>query len=581
MVPSFARKIVSPQALAQQAQALRAAGRSVVQCHGCFDIVHPGHVRYLQFARQLGDILVVSLTGDSLIQKGPDRPYIPQELRAENLAALEFVDFVVIDPHPTAQELLQLIQPDVYVKGREYAHSSDPRFAREREIVEGYGGRVIFHSGDIVFSSTSLLRALAGDQQLDEHRLRTLCQRHGVHSASAYATLDGWSDVRAVVVGDLLRERYVICDATGVAGDGPTLALRRLGEQLYWGGAAAVALQLRALGCRPTLIAPIGADAASRQLEHQFAELGVDAVLLPLRPATPKRSTFIADDARLFSMLETPVLPLDSSGERRIAAALRDRLRGAQLLSWCDYGQGGLTPGLLQHAAALLAGPPPAPAAWPPQHGADPQLPPHLAAPPERSAVVVTAIAVGGGAALQELGGADLLVASERQLREATHDMHAGLPAVAWSLLQSAAGAALLVSLRKRGLMSFRMPPSEASPQPAARLLSEFVPSPALHQVDPLGGDEAVLATASLALVGAPAAAGIARRPCDALPLASYLAAAAQALTVSRPGGDPVSLAELRAWLAARPELRPESRFQPDSATVADLARMAPPLPAL
>ena len=129
---SVQRKIVEPQHLARTLRALSSSGSTIVQCHGCFDIVHPGHIRYLQFARRLGDVLVISLTGDAAMGKGPERPYIPQELRAENLAALEFVDWVVIDPHPTASQLLELLRPDVYVKGREYATVTDARFARER-----------------------------------------------------------------------------------------------------------------------------------------------------------------------------------------------------------------------------------------------------------------------------------------------------------------------------------------------------------------------------------------------------------------------------------------------------------------
>ena len=135
------RKIVELATLLETLRTRRADGQTVVQCHGCFDIVHPGHVRYLEFASRQGDILVVTLTGDSEITKGDQRPYIPQELRAESLAALEFVDYVYIDPSPTAESVLEAIQPDVYVKGREYETSRDPRFLKERAAVESYGGR--------------------------------------------------------------------------------------------------------------------------------------------------------------------------------------------------------------------------------------------------------------------------------------------------------------------------------------------------------------------------------------------------------------------------------------------------------
>src|SRR5271170_375265 len=116
--------------LSLRAQA-RAAGKTVVHCHGCFDIVHPGHIRYFQFAKQQGDILIVSLTGDPHVGKGEGRPYIPQELRAENLAALELIDYVYINPTNTAVELLATLKPDIYIKGREYEHNIHPGFLKE------------------------------------------------------------------------------------------------------------------------------------------------------------------------------------------------------------------------------------------------------------------------------------------------------------------------------------------------------------------------------------------------------------------------------------------------------------------
>ncbi|MBY0261818.1 MAG: adenylyltransferase/cytidyltransferase family protein, partial [Phycisphaerales bacterium] len=157
--PAAAKVVTHEQLLARRAEA-RAQGRKLVQCHGCFDIVHPGHLRHLRYARAQGDLLLVTITGDSMISKGSGRPLIPQELRAENLAALDCVDLVYIEPRPTAAELLGEVRPDVYVKGREYERNQDPRFKAEQEIVMRHGGRVVFSSGDVVFSSTALIAAL-------------------------------------------------------------------------------------------------------------------------------------------------------------------------------------------------------------------------------------------------------------------------------------------------------------------------------------------------------------------------------------------------------------------------------------
>ncbi|MHC4828067.1 MAG: adenylyltransferase/cytidyltransferase family protein, partial [Planctomycetota bacterium] len=129
------QKIATPAEAASTVRSVQQAGRTVVLCHGCFDIVHPGHIRHLQHAAKLGDCLVVSITGDTMVEKGTGRPLIPQELRAESLAALDCVSLVVISQEPTALELLHVLRPDVYVKGREYEGNRDPRFQAEKEVV--------------------------------------------------------------------------------------------------------------------------------------------------------------------------------------------------------------------------------------------------------------------------------------------------------------------------------------------------------------------------------------------------------------------------------------------------------------
>ncbi|MFQ5411350.1 MAG: adenylyltransferase/cytidyltransferase family protein, partial [Phycisphaerae bacterium] len=239
--------------------------KHVVQCHGCFDIVHPGHIRYLRFARSQGDILVVSITGDAAIDKEPQRPYIPQELRAENLAALELVDYVVIDPNPTARDLLDRIRPDVYVKGQEYATSNDAGFLAEREVVESHGGRVIFSSGEVVFSSSRLVGSLSERQRdfrmdvarpadLAAQRLALLCRRHGIDRLNLSDILGNMCGRRILVLGDVAIERYVLCDANTIASESPMMSLKELDRKDYVGGAAVIAAQLAALGAEPILI---------------------------------------------------------------------------------------------------------------------------------------------------------------------------------------------------------------------------------------------------------------------------------------------------------------------------------------
>src|SRR3954451_21053630 len=124
--------------------------RKVIMCHGTFDIVHPGHIRHLLYAKSKGDILIASLTADALIAKANFRPFVPQELRAFNLAALEVVDYVVIDPDPTPIRNLSIIQPDFFAKGYEYTkQGTHPRTAEEKTALYAYAGEILFTPGDI------------------------------------------------------------------------------------------------------------------------------------------------------------------------------------------------------------------------------------------------------------------------------------------------------------------------------------------------------------------------------------------------------------------------------------------------
>src|SRR5580704_16644550 len=116
------RKVYSLPDLLRFREEARSNGRTVVHCHGCFDIVHPGHIHHLQLAKSLGDLLIVSVSADTQVNKGPARPLVPDAVRASTLAALQCVDGVYVNPFPTAVELLEELKPDVYVKGKEYEH---------------------------------------------------------------------------------------------------------------------------------------------------------------------------------------------------------------------------------------------------------------------------------------------------------------------------------------------------------------------------------------------------------------------------------------------------------------------------
>ncbi len=145
--------------LAKIIRRLKSEGKKVVHCHGCFDFMHPGHIKHFQTAKDMGDILIVTVTPDVYVDKGPNRPAFNEKLRAESIASLECVDFVAINKWPTAQETLRLLRPDIYVKGQEFEKKEDrtEKLQEEQKILKEIGSQMCY-SKEIVFSSTKLIK---------------------------------------------------------------------------------------------------------------------------------------------------------------------------------------------------------------------------------------------------------------------------------------------------------------------------------------------------------------------------------------------------------------------------------------
>jgi D-glycero-beta-D-manno-heptose 1-phosphate adenylyltransferase len=156
-------KILSREKLKRQTEAWRSAGESITLANGCFDLLHVGHVRYLQAAKQLGGRLIVAVNADQSVKvlKGAGRPIMPENERAEILAALSSVDAVVIFPEHDVRALIREIHPDVQAKGTDYTIDSVP----ERDVVTEYGGRVAIVGDPKDHSATEIIRTKLGSPE--------------------------------------------------------------------------------------------------------------------------------------------------------------------------------------------------------------------------------------------------------------------------------------------------------------------------------------------------------------------------------------------------------------------------------
>src|SRR5437870_5952317 len=202
----FRRKIKTREEL-RAAIGSRPRQKNVIMCHGTFDLVHPGHIRHLMYAKSKADVLVASLTSDSHINKANFRPFVPQALRAMNLAALEVVDYVVVDDNPTPIENLKFLQPDFFAKGYEYsAEGIHPKTQEEIAALESYGGQIIFTPGDLVLSSSVIIEMTPPN--LSVEKLLALLHSEDLTFDTLRRALTAMKGAKVHVIGDTIVDSY-------------------------------------------------------------------------------------------------------------------------------------------------------------------------------------------------------------------------------------------------------------------------------------------------------------------------------------------------------------------------------------
>ena len=485
------------------AELVEAVGRrprpkSVIMCHGVFDIVHPGHLRHLMYAKQKADILVASVTADTHILKADHRPYIPQELRAENLAALEMVDYVIVDPNPTPIEHIKVLQPDYFAKGYEYfAGGVPPKTQEEMSVLEAYGGEIVFTPGDVVYSSSKLIELEAPKIAID--KLLSVMDSEGVGFADLHKALKTLETVRVHVVGDTIVDGYSDCTLLGAAAKIPAFSVKLEQTERYTGGAGIVARHLRSAGAQVAFSTVLGEDELKDFALKELTTSGVVCrpVIDRTRPTTYKER-FATSGQKLLQVDRVDNRPISE----RVLRTLCDSLHTvpADVVIMSDFRHGIFNRDSIGRLVGEIPG------------GA--------------LRVADSQVSNRWGNIL-EFTDFDLLTPNEREARFALGDQDTIVRPLALRLFQQARCRHLILKLGERGTLTYRHP----GPEPRDFFtLDTFVD----HLIDPIGAGDALLAYASLVLVAT-----------GNIVVASILGSIAAAVACQRNGNLPVSPQEV------------------------------------
>jgi rfaE bifunctional protein kinase chain/domain len=256
--------------------------KRIVFVSGNFNVIHPGHLRLLNFAAECGDFLVVGVFQDDSADA-----FVPGTLRLEGVRSISCVDFAFSLTAPLEQLILEL-KPALVVKGKEHENHFNP----EQAAVESYGGRLLFSSGEARFSSMDLLQRELRESNLSSiQKPGEFPQRHGFNMATLAHILTQFESLKVVVIGDLIVDEYITCDPLGMSQEDPTIVVTPIKRDLFVGGAAIVAAHANRLGASVSYYGVVGDDQAALFAKDTLREYGVRTNLITdnSRPTTLKQ----------------------------------------------------------------------------------------------------------------------------------------------------------------------------------------------------------------------------------------------------------------------------------------------------
>ena len=234
-------KIKSLSELKEIVSSLKNDGKKIVHCHGVFDFFHPGHLEHLEEAKKKGDVLIVTVTPDQFVDKGPDRPYFSQDLRAKVLASLECVDYIAINEFPTAENTIHILKPDFYVKGNEFVKQDDPtgKIQREIEALKKVGGSIHYTNG-ITFSSSKIINLFSDLYPEETQRyLKEFSKKY--FSRDIIKKLKDLENLKILVIGDTIIDEYCYVETLDRPPKETMLAVKCLEEEKFAGATLASA----------------------------------------------------------------------------------------------------------------------------------------------------------------------------------------------------------------------------------------------------------------------------------------------------------------------------------------------------
>ena len=330
------------------------SNNSVVLCYGHFNLIHPGHLRYLQHAKNLANKLIVVIRSDEELDKDSFGQHFTEDERAESVANLQIVDGVIILNQLTLDKLVDIVKPSVLVLGKEF-EQKQPKYISSAISAVRKQGKTVFHAGEAHYATSNLLHGNVLDiEKTSVDDFKAICKNHKLTLNTLQDRLNSFSNSKLLVIGDTIVDNYVACDAIGMSAEAPVLVVKELENREFLGGAAIVASHVRALGTQCHYISVVGEDSSSRMVAKVLEERGVSTDLLidSSRPTTYK-TRYMVENQKLFRVSRIKDHKISKNIEQEIINKLNKLAPDIDGIMVSDFVYGVITQNILDEITRL------------------------------------------------------------------------------------------------------------------------------------------------------------------------------------------------------------------------------------
>ncbi len=486
---------------------IKVSKKKIVLCHGHFNVIHPGHLRFLEFAKKHGYYLIIALQGRKKVNQNIERRFFSEKERARGVAALQGTDKIFVYNNRSLTDIIKIVKPDVYVLGEEFSNRIG-EIKEEIDAVESFGGKVRFGSGEIRYSDTDFFDhdyvdiRIQRQKQLKEASIK---QNLSIEKISYYC--GRIKDINILVIGDSIVDQYIACDALGMSAEAPVLVIRELESKEFVGGAAVVSRHVVALGAGCTFISIIGPDEAGKLVKKELNRDGVKAKLIvdEERPTTYK-IRYMVGSQKILRVSRLKDHYISKKLENKIIEYMESVAGTIDGIIVSDFVYGVITPRILEYLQKFVK-----------KYGT---------------------MLFGDSQSSSQIGNFikfinyDLLTPTEKEARLSLDNNYNGLERLGANFIERTKVKRLVITLADRGFIAFEKNIK------INHISAQHFPALTINPIDVVGAGDAALSAFAVSLCAG-----------ASLMEASVIASGIASIAVNKIGNVPVGINELENWL--------------------------------